>query len=177
MAPATPNRSGADSGAHGSSTPQHHDAGTPAADSPRSSVSALYHSDVNTAVNSAASKGGGKENLVVAVRVRPMLASEAAAGERCAWKTAGSDTLVCLSDDKMSYHPAQYVYNHVFGERSSSEDVYTTAVQNLVLSAVDGYNCTLFAYGQTGSGKVGEVAVTRRGPSLARGSDVGRDGW
>ena len=41
----------------------------------------------------------------------------------------------------------------MFAEDTSSESVYEASSKHLVLSAMQGYNCTIFAYGQTGSGK------------------------
>ncbi len=43
---------------------------------------------------------------------------------------------------------SSYQYGRVFAESNSSADVYSQSAKQLVLSAMSGYNCTVFAYGQ-----------------------------
>jgi Kinesin motor domain len=43
--------------------------------------------------------------------------------------------------------------DHVFTEASTTRELFSAAVKNLVTSVVDGYNGTVFAYGQTAAGK------------------------
>lgn len=52
----------------------------------------------------------------------------------------------------------QYIYfnlflDRVYNESMSTADIFNTEAKKLVLSALDGYNVTIFAYGQTSSGK------------------------
>lgn len=51
-------------------------------------------------------------------------------------------------------------YDCVF-EPGSSQDQVFTEVENLVQSALDGFNVCIFAYGQTGSGKTYTVRGLR----------------
>ena len=44
-------------------------------------------------------------------------------------------------------------FNGVFGGTTSQEVIFSQVAEKAVLSAVQGYNATIFAYGQTGSGK------------------------
>ncbi len=91
----------------------------------------------------------GKEELVwVGIRIRPLLQHEHA--ETVAWTAAGATGLRCIYDDKKQ---SACQYDRVFADSCTSDEVYASAAQPLVLSAMEGYNCTLFAYGQTGSGK------------------------
>ncbi|KAF9927618.1 hypothetical protein FBU30_003040 [Linnemannia zychae] len=46
----------------------------------------------------------------------------------------------------------EYTYDHAL-TGSDNEEIYNTSVKNLVQSAMEGYNGTVFAYGQTSSGK------------------------
>jgi hypothetical protein len=56
-----------------------------------------------------------------------------------------------------------FSFDHVFGENSAQELVYSKTAYGLVENVLLGYNGTIFAYGQTGCGKthsmVGKVDV------------------
>eukprot|EP01135_Chromosphaera_perkinsii_P006627 Nk52_evm29s554 gene=Nk52_evmTU29s554 len=104
----------------------------------------------------------GEETTVrVAVRVRPMSASEM---EECGKvvfvekegdvrvvsagsNAAGGDNSALSSNDVR-----QFTFDHAFGPDCKQEDVYT-CVYPIVKNFAEGYNATVLAYGQTGSGK------------------------
>ena len=46
-----------------------------------------------------------------------------------------------------------FTYDFALGKQSTNEELYTTAVRNIVKQLFTGYNVTVLAYGQTGSGK------------------------
>eukprot|EP00758_Cryptobia_borreli_P015417 Tbor_TRINITY_DN6022_c0_g2::TRINITY_DN6022_c0_g2_i7::g.10631::m.10631/K10397/KIF6_9; kinesin family member 6/9 len=46
-----------------------------------------------------------------------------------------------------------FQYDKVFGPRATQDDIFNSVAKDCVISALDGYNSTIFAYGQTGSGK------------------------
>eukprot|EP00940_MAST-03C_sp_MAST-3C-sp2_P001171 g1171.t1 len=46
-----------------------------------------------------------------------------------------------------------FKFDGVLGMDASQEDVFESVAKDPVMSAIDGYNATIFAYGQTGSGK------------------------
>ncbi len=46
-----------------------------------------------------------------------------------------------------------FFFDKVFGEKSSTHEVYSDVAQGIVESVVNGLNGTIFAYGQTSSGK------------------------
>lgn len=93
------------------------------------------------------------EKVWVGVRIRPLLSHEREAKETGAWTATGPGILTCLTEERSAYQQSSYQYDRVFGESTTSEEVYKAAAQPMVQSAMKGYNCTLFAYGQTGSGK------------------------
>ncbi|KAA6390265.1 MAG: putative kinesin family member 10 [Streblomastix strix] len=48
---------------------------------------------------------------------------------------------------------SRYVFDHVFDELSTQQEVFEGSSKHLILSLLEGYNCSIFAYGATGSGK------------------------
>ncbi|KAK0340725.1 hypothetical protein LTR94_029310, partial [Friedmanniomyces endolithicus] len=62
------------------------------------------------------------------------------------------------------------MFDYVYDQHSSQEKVYETTARNVVSSALQGYNATIFAYGQTGSGKTYTMeGFNREGNIEARG--------
>ena len=47
----------------------------------------------------------------------------------------------------------EYSFSGVFDTQTTQADMFDAAARPVVLSALEGYNGTIFAYGQTGSGK------------------------
>ncbi|CAM9268828.1 unnamed protein product, partial [Choristocarpus tenellus] len=86
----------------------------------------------------------------VAVRIRPLVGMEAAAGCQ-----------VCLHGDEENNQVVAgdncFRFDHVFDSESTQEEVYRKTTLPLVERCLDGYNATVFAYGQTGSGKTWTV--------------------
>ncbi|KAF9163010.1 hypothetical protein DFQ26_003043 [Actinomortierella ambigua] len=96
------------------------------------------------------------ENVTVTVRARPISPSElrvANGGPGEVW--AVTDNTVGYTDEYMNFarRPAtEYAFDHAL-TGSDNALIYETAVKDLVRSAMEGYNGTVFAYGQTSSGK------------------------
>jgi hypothetical protein len=82
----------------------------------------------------------------VAVRVRPLLEDEKAAGETNCVKIFPTERQVHCGE-------AKYTFDFVFGVGSAQAEVYSECVEPLIHTFFQGYNATIFAYGQTGSGK------------------------
>ncbi|CAD8172512.1 unnamed protein product [Paramecium pentaurelia] len=47
----------------------------------------------------------------------------------------------------------EFNFTHIFDQKSTQEQVFSTVTIPVINSFLDGYNATIFAYGQTGSGK------------------------
>jgi hypothetical protein len=56
--------------------------------------------------------------------------------------------------------------DHVFGEASTTRELFDVAVKGLVASVVDGYNGTVFAYGQTAAGKTHTMLGSKGSPGI-----------
>lgn len=87
-----------------------------------------------------------KEKVLVCIRIRPLQDHEKAASERKCWHAHDESVLVHQPVESEA-RATEYVYNRVFAEECTSEQVYNDCTKQLVLSAMDGYNATIFAYG------------------------------
>ncbi|KAF7638141.1 Kinesin motor domain-containing protein [Meloidogyne graminicola] len=88
-----------------------------------------------------------KNNVSVAVRIRPQNAREKAAEEKICLFISQDEPQITIGRDK------SFTYDFVFSDQSTQEIVYNQCIHNLLVGAFDGYNATVLAYGQTGSGK------------------------
>ncbi|XP_014472394.1 PREDICTED: kinesin-like protein KIF19 isoform X2 [Dinoponera quadriceps] len=107
-----------------------------------------------------------EEKLMVAVRIRPLALNES--GTRSLH--AVNDKMVMLedqdSDKQKRAVPRQYLYDIVFGEDSTQEQVYEGTTKNLAQDVLNGYNATVFAYGATGAGKTHTMVGTSSNPGI-----------
>ena len=83
----------------------------------------------------------------VAVRVRPLVASERQAGANTVIGTDKKSAQAVLGKDRT------FAFDFAYGIESTQEGIYEDIVQPLEEKVLKGYNATLLAYGQTGSGK------------------------
>ncbi|XP_047023964.1 kinesin-like protein KIF19 [Helicoverpa zea] len=120
-------------------------------------------SDAMTQSSLASEKSHGsirtvsEEKLMVAVRVRPQRADE---GPRIVHVV--SDKMLVLEEEADSrrdvlrqrrLNDKHYIYDRVFGEGSTQEDVYDAVCAPLVGDTLKGFAGAVFAYGATGAGK------------------------
>ncbi|XP_013169064.1 PREDICTED: kinesin-like protein KIF19 isoform X2 [Papilio xuthus] len=98
-----------------------------------------------------------EEKLMVVVRVRPLRNDE---GPRIVHVV--SDKMLVLEEEADSrrdvlrqrrVNDKHYIYDKVFGEESTQEEVYATVCGPLVADALRGIAGAVFAYGATGAGK------------------------
>lgn len=89
----------------------------------------------------------GEEHLMVAVRVRPCTNTHE---EKCIQILSKKSLLF---DDGTKARPRKYLYDYVFGEDSTQDEVYKTTTAPLVRDVLNGLNAAVFAYGATGAGK------------------------
>ncbi|XP_061671495.1 kinesin-like protein KIF18A [Syngnathoides biaculeatus] len=60
----------------------------------------------------------------------------------------------------------KFVFDHVFGERSTQYDIFENTTKGVLNSVMNGFNCTVFAYGATGSGKTHTMLGTPNEPGV-----------
>ena len=121
-----------------------------------------------------------KAAVQVCVRIRPL---EVAGGEKNAgaWEDAGHmQNKYGWRYDSRSIAPQQagngsdaaegggtsFTFDNVFPPMTTTEDIYTQVLSEIVQSTVEGYNGCIFAYGQTSSGKTFTMTGTRSSPGV-----------
>lgn len=106
-----------------------------------------------------------KGAIRVFCRFRPMVQREREVGDAVVVRKADAFT-VEMGRSGPSGEPKSFHFDSVFEASSSQEEVFADC-RELVQSAVDGYNVTIFAYGQTGAGKTHTMYGTPTDPGLA----------
>eukprot|EP00250_Pteridium_aquilinum_P033345 c5481_g1_i1 orf=2-517(-) len=103
------------------------------------------------------------EKISVSIRVRPLDKQEAAKGSL--WKINNNAITLCsASGAPLPNHV--YIFDNVFNSDSTTFDIYRATTQDIVASAVKGFNGTVFAYGQTSSGKTFTMRGTQEVPGI-----------
>lgn len=99
------------------------------------------------------------EHIQVAIRFRPLSDDELRSAQETAWQLGKHSVMMApqlharFGEDKRGLGGAQFDYDYCFGWTDDNNRVYESVAKQIVLSALDGYNGSIFAYGQTGSGK------------------------
>lgn len=60
----------------------------------------------------------------------------------------------------------QFIFDRVFGDNSTNEDVFINSTKDMMESLLDGYNCSVFAYGATGAGKTHTMLGKEEEPGI-----------
>ncbi|XP_061614602.1 kinesin-like protein KIF18A isoform X4 [Phyllopteryx taeniolatus] len=65
----------------------------------------------------------------------------------------GSQRVRNRNINKRANKDLKFVFDHVFGENSTQDDIFENTTKGVLNSVMNGFNCTVFAYGATGAGK------------------------
>ncbi|KAG0659321.1 kinesin-like protein Klp5, partial [Maudiozyma exigua] len=68
-----------------------------------------------------------------------------------------------ISDDSQEI---KFVFDKLFDENASQEEIYEDTTSSLIDSVIEGYNATVFAYGATGCGKTYTISGTPDEPGI-----------
>ncbi|XDB64709.1 hypothetical protein ABFV05_018325 [Capra hircus] len=101
------------------------------------------------------------QQLTVALRIRPLNDTELEEGAAVIARKVGDQMVVLMDpsedpEDPLRTHRSRektFIFDVVFDQHASQEDVYLATTQQLVEGVVSGYNATVFAYGPSGAGK------------------------
>ncbi|XP_078150453.1 P-loop containing nucleoside triphosphate hydrolases superfamily protein isoform X2 [Carex rostrata] len=96
------------------------------------------------------------ERIYVAVRVRPLLPEES---KSVPWQINANS--ISLPNQSQKFE-----FDRIFSENCKNKDVYEARTQDIVASAVSGFNGTVFAYGQTSSGKTHTMKGSNAEPGI-----------
>ncbi|XP_037669691.1 kinesin-like protein KIF19 [Choloepus didactylus] len=99
--------------------------------------------------------------LTVALRIRPLNDTELEEGATVIARKVGEQMVVLMDpsedpEDTLRTHRSRektFIFDTVFDQQASQEDVYRATTQHLVEGVISGYNATVFAYGPSGAGK------------------------
>ncbi|XP_038044756.1 myosin-10-like [Patiria miniata] len=105
-----------------------------------------------------------KGKIRVYCRTRPLSSTEKGRGNFSVVKAPDEYSVEIQSTRGLK----EFQFDHIFMPESTQADVFEDT-NNLIQSAVDGYNVCIFAYGQTGSGKTFTMIGDREGnfPGIA----------
>uniref|UniRef100_H0VX61 Kinesin-like protein n=1 Tax=Cavia porcellus TaxID=10141 RepID=H0VX61_CAVPO len=101
------------------------------------------------------------QQLMVALRIRPLSEAELEEGATIIAHKVGDQAVVLMDpsedpEDTLRAHRSRertFIFDRVFDQHSTQEDVYSTTIRRLVEGVISGYNATVFAYGPSGAGK------------------------
>ncbi|KAI5861854.1 kinesin-domain-containing protein [Durotheca rogersii] len=105
---------------------------------------------------------GSKGNVIVSVRVRPDLGSNANNKPEGEWMVDGRRSLIAYRGRE----GGDYYYDNVFTTHDDNSRVYDHSAKRLVRRVMEGYHGTVFAYGMTGTGKTFSMQGTASSPGV-----------
>ncbi|SMN18066.1 similar to Saccharomyces cerevisiae YGL216W KIP3 Kinesin-related motor protein involved in mitotic spindle positioning [Maudiozyma saulgeensis] len=70
------------------------------------------------------------------------------------------------NDDNDDSEEIKFVFDKLFDDNSTQEEVYENTTSPLITSILEGFNATIFAYGATGCGKTYTVSGTPEAPGI-----------
>ncbi|XP_045615052.1 centromere-associated protein E isoform X2 [Procambarus clarkii] len=106
------------------------------------------------------------DNILVAVRLRPLISREETASAALHWQIGPENTLSQIDPSSKKLLSAPYKFDRVYGVEYDNEDVYIEVAEPIVESALAGFNGTIFAYGQTSSGKTFTMMGNKDSPGI-----------
>ncbi|XP_010180404.1 PREDICTED: kinesin-like protein KIF18B, partial [Mesitornis unicolor] len=60
----------------------------------------------------------------------------------------------------------KFIFDRVFGEKATQEEVFQHATRDMLDGVLNGYNCSVFAYGATGAGKTYTMLGSEESPGI-----------
>ncbi|BBN13499.1 centromeric protein E [Marchantia polymorpha subsp. ruderalis] len=107
------------------------------------------------------------EKICVAIRVRPPTKPESQSAKGHKWRV-GPHNVALYSTLGTPVNGQSYSFDHVYGTESKNADIYRGLTKDVIMSALSGFNGTVFAYGQTSSGKTYTMKGTPADPGIIR---------
>ncbi|XP_038241456.1 kinesin-like protein KIF18B [Dermochelys coriacea] len=121
-------------------------------------------------------------NVAVVVRVRPQNQQEREASRHAVVQVIGDSMLVFDPEEprlsgvftgfrghdapKRKGKDLKFVFDQVFGESATQEEVFQPTTKEILDGVLNGYNCSVFAYGATGAGKTYTMLGSEKSPGI-----------
>ncbi|KAK1436519.1 hypothetical protein QVD17_02300 [Tagetes erecta] len=122
--------------------------------SPENFADIVYQRSISGDESWDGQEAEAQEKIFVTVRVRPMNAKEIAKNDSSDWECVNNTTIIYKNaSTERSTYPNSYTFDRVYGYDSTTRQVYEEGIKRVALSALKGFNSSIFAYGQTSSGK------------------------
>ncbi|XP_014651096.1 PREDICTED: kinesin-like protein KIF19 [Ceratotherium simum simum] len=114
------------------------------------------------------------QQLMVVLRIRPLSDTELEEGATVIAHKVGNQMVVLMDpgedpEDTLRTHRSRektFIFDTVFDQHASQEDVYCATTRHLVEGVISGYNATVFAYGPSGAGKTYTMLGTDTEPGI-----------
>ena len=121
-----------------------------------------------------------KSNIIIAIRLRPLLPDEKKISDIKTISTYENSTLRLLMPvnfnpyEKTNYinfenvKIKQYKYNfdYAFNENTTQEEIYNLTAKNFISNILNGFNSTIITYGGTGTGKTYTMIGNGKEPGI-----------
>jgi centromeric protein E len=122
------------------------------------------------ALPSDAAAAPSSENVSVTIRIRPLSSKERELGAQEVWQAVrGRPGMVQQVDPKDGPVPnTMFAFDNILTPEATTHDLFGLVGRRLALSAVEGFNGTIFAYGQTASGKTFTMQGSDKTPGILR---------
>ena len=101
-----------------------------------------------------------KENITVAVRIRPLQERELSSNPELSWQGDGESTIKELKGTR------EFSFDRVYNSSSHTTEIFTEIAQGVISKCLSGYNGCIFCYGQTGSGKTFTMHGNKKSPGI-----------
>ncbi|CAH2318866.1 kinesin KIF18B isoform X2, partial [Pelobates cultripes] len=123
-----------------------------------------------------------KGNVSVVVRVRPPNSREQEGNQSSVVQVVDDSILIFDPDEpdtsgvfsslkgydgvKRKGKDLKFIFDRVFGENATQQDVFEHTTKEILDGVLNGYNCSVFAYGATGAGKTHTMLGTAADPGV-----------
>ncbi|NXP04567.1 KI18B protein, partial [Thinocorus orbignyianus] len=77
-----------------------------------------------------------------------------------------SGSLLPIRGPKHQGKDLKFVFDRVFDEKATQEEVFQCTTREVLDSVLNGYNCSVFAYGATGAGKTYTMLGSEKNPGI-----------
>ena len=94
--------------------------------------------------------GDSKDNVKVAIRIRPLNEKESQEGSKSCISVQDSQKNLIID---LKAEKKYFTFDYIASEDSSQQEIFEQIGKPISNSCLSGYNGTIFAYGQTGAGK------------------------